>query len=175
MNSATSFEETYGICAVLGDYKLMSVFQNTTPEARAAITRLWQDNRILPAGADAGARAKQVVIMAVGPDGKPVGVSTVYKDSFAHTGMKDAPEGIFYFFRTFVQPGDRVHHLSRQITACTYDHLKAFPEADKPKGIVIVAENPKLTRPVLERLVGSLGWVYIGVEAQGKLVFRRDF
>ncbi len=165
----------YGICGTLGNYALLPVFQNTTPATRAMIIRMWQENNALPAGADAESRARQVVIMAVVPDGMPVAVSTVYKDGFAHTGMKNPPEGIFYFFRTFVQPGDRVHHLSRQITACTYDHLKTYPEADKPKGVVIVAENPKLTKPVLDRLVGTLGWVYIGVEARGKLVYRRDF
>lgn len=156
-------------------YKLLPVFQKTTPEVRAMIVGFWQRNRALPANADAEARAKQVVILALGEDGQPVAVSTVYKDSFAHTGMKDAPAGSFYFFRTFVQPGDRVHHLSRKITACTYDHLKTCADSQDAKGVVIVAENPKLTQPVLDRLVGTLGWRHIGADSRGKLVYRRDF
>lgn len=175
MYTAEQLEHLYGICGQLDGYKLLPVFQKTTPEARRMIVDFWQRNRALPANADAEARAKQVVIMAVGEDAQPVAVSTVYKDDFAHTGMVAAPSGQFYFFRTFVQPGDRVHHLSRNITACTYDHLKTFSGADDVKGVIIVAENPKLTKPVLDRLVGTLGWQHIGADARGKLVYRRDF
>ncbi|HYD18257.1 MAG TPA: hypothetical protein VEF76_07245 [Patescibacteria group bacterium] len=175
MDNSTALIEQYGICAQLGAYRLLPVFQNTTEEVRRLITDMWERNRALPAGANAEARARQVVVMALGPEGKPVGVSTVYKDSFAHTGMKAAPEGLYYFFRTFVQPSDRVHHLSRLLTACTYDHLRDLSDSARPKGVVIVAENPKLTKPVLERLVGTLGWDYIGEDSRGKLVFRRDF
>ena len=175
MQTSDQLERLYGICGRLEEYKLLPVFQKTTPETRAMIVAFWQRNCALPAGADAEARANQVVIMAVGEEGQTVAVSTVYKDSFAHTGMKDAPTGDFYFFRTFVQPGDRVHHLSRKITACTYDHLKTCADSQGAKGVVIVAENPKLTKPVLDRLVGTLGWAHIGAEARGKLVYRRDF
>lgn len=175
MPTSDHLERLYGICGRLEEYKLLPVFQKTTPETRAMIVAFWKRNRALPAAADAEARANQVVIMAVGEEGQPVAVSTVYRDSFAHTGMKDAPAGDFYFFRTFVQPGDRVHHLSRKITACTYDHLKTLPGSQGAKGVVIVAENPKLTKPVLDRLVGTLGWAHIGTDARGKLVYRRDF
>ncbi len=175
MTKKPPLESLYGICGQLGAYRLFPVFQNTAPEMRETIIAFWQKNRALPDSADGQTRAKQVVILAADHDDQPVGVSTVYKDDFMHTGMKDAPRGSFYFFRTFVQPGDRVHHLSKKITGCTYDHLKTFAEADKPKGVVIVAENPKLTKPVLDRLVGSLGWIHIGVDSRGKLVYRRDF
>lgn len=175
MQTVEQLEHLYGICGRLDDYRLLPVFQKTTPATRALIVDFWQRNRALPANTDAEARAKQVVVLAVAGNGRPAAVSTVYKSDFAHTGMAAAPAGQFYFFRTFVQPGDRVHHLSRKITACTYDHLKTLSGADDAKGVVIVAENPKLTKPVLDRLVGLLGWQHIGADARGKLVYRRDF
>ena len=175
MNTAAPLEAQYGIYDRLGDYRLFPVFQNTTADLRAQIVDLWRRNNALPAGADPDARAKQVVILAVDTQDKPIGVSTVYRDTLTHAGVKNAPEGDFYFFRTFVQPGDRAHNLPKKLTTRTYDYLKTYADADKPKGVIIVAENPKLTKALLEHQLGPFGWVHIGADARGKQVFRRDF
>ena len=109
------------------------------------------------------------------PDGKPAAVSTVYRDDFAHIGLQNAPPGVFYFFRTFIQLGDRVPNLSKKITTCTYDYLKTFSEPEKPQGLIIIAENPKLTKAVIGRQLGALGWMHIGEDSRGKLIWRLDF
>lgn len=175
MDNQSGFAARYGVCDRLGEYRLLPIFRNITEALGAQIIELWQRNHALPAGMNPMERVPQVVIAAVDAGDKVVAVSTVYRAPFSHSGLAAGPADTFYFFRTFVQPGDRVHHLSRKITAATYDHLKKFEEADKPRGIMIVAENPKLTKAVLERLVGSLGWRHIGADARGKLVYRRDF
>lgn len=174
MQDITPLESIYGICARVGEYRIMPVFQNTSEQLRAAIIGLWQRNRALPAGEDGTARAKQVALIAVDGNDRLVAVSTVYRAPFAHSGLQGAA-GEFYFFRTFVQPGDRTHNLPKKLTTCTYDHLKSMAAPGKPVGMIIVAENAKLTKKLLEHELGPFGWTHIGQDARGKQVFRQDF
>lgn len=175
MEDITPLECIYGICARVGEYRIMPVFQNTSEQLRAAIIGLWQRNRALPAGEDGTARAKQVALIAVDGNDRLAAVSSVYRAPFAHSGLRLTENGDFYFFRTFVQPGDRTHNLPKKLTIHTYEHLKAVAAPDKPKGMIIVAENPKLTKKMLEHGLGPFGWVHIGQDARGKQVFRHDF
>lgn len=175
MNNQPDLAARYGVCDRLDEYRLLPVFRNITEALGQQIIDLWRRNHALPAGSDPAQRVSQVVLAAIDAEDKLVAVSTAYRAPFSHSGLQGVTEGEFYFFRTFVQPGDRRHNLPKKLTNSTYDHLKTLPPAGRPQGVVIVAENPKLTKKLLEHELGPFGWIHIGADARGKQVFRRDF
>lgn len=175
MTNQLTLEARYGVCDRLDEYRLLPIFQNITPELAGQIIDLWRRNHALPAGMDPMKRVPQVVLAAIDAQDRVVGVSTAYRAPFSHSGLQGDTANEFYFFRTFVQPGDRRHNLPKKLTNSTYDHLKSLPEGGRPLGVIIVAENRKLTKKLLEHELGPFGWRHVGQDAQGKQVFRRDF
>ncbi|MDI1228473.1 MAG: hypothetical protein PSY14_12390 [bacterium] len=175
MTNQSALEAHYGVCDRLDEYRLLPVFRNITKSLGEEIIDLWRRNHALPAGSDPAQRVSQVVLAAIDADDKLVAVSTAYRAPFSHSGLQGGTDDEFYYFRTFVQPGDRRHNLPKKLTNSTYDHLNTLPPEGRPKGVVIVAENPKLTKKLLEHELGPFGWVHIGQDARGKQVFRRDF
>jgi hypothetical protein len=175
MNNEPKLDVLYGVCDRLDEYRLLPVFRNITPQLGAKIIELWRRNNALPAGIDPAQRLSQVVLVVIDGDDKLVAVSTAYRAPFSHSGLQGGEDEVFFFFRTFVQPGDRRHNLPKKLTNSTYDQLKTLPPETRPKGVIIVAENPKLTKKLLEHELGPFGWIHIGQDARGKQVFRRDF
>lgn len=167
--------EHYGIYARLRDYKMIPVFQKTTPEVRLQIISLWEKNLVLPPGIDAEERAKQVIFMVVGPQNNLVAVTSAHIDYFLETKIINAPLERFYFYRMFIQPKDRIFNLAKHIIICSYDYLKSLPAQDAPKGVIMILENPKLVKRAVQRGFANIGWHPIGHDLDGNMILRRDF
>jgi hypothetical protein len=171
-----SIAAQYGIYAQMHDYKMIPVFQNTTPEVRLHIIRLWENNGIFfPPGIRMEERAKQVVFLVVGPQNNLVAVNSAYIDDLLETGIKNAPPDKFYFYRMFIQPKDRVFNLAKKMIVSSYEYLKALPVEEAPKGVIMVAENQKLVKRAVQRGFKSIGWHSIGHDLGGNMILRRDF
>lgn len=175
-NSIENAISQYGIYARLHDYKMIPVFQNTTPEVRLQIIRLWKSNGIFfPPGVEMEERAKQVVFLVAGPQNNLVAVNSAYIDDLLETGIEHAPPDKFYFYRMFIQPKDRIFNLAKKMIVNSYDYLKARPAAEAPKGVIMIAENQKLVKRAVQRGFKSIGWHSIGHDLVGNMILRRDF
>lgn len=164
----------YGIYARLNGYRMIPVWQKTTPEIRQHILALWQRNGVVIPG-DASARAKQAVFMVLGQEGELVAVNTAYTDTLLEKGIADAPSDAFYFYRMFIQPHDRVFNLAKQMIVSTFDYLRDLPAQEAMKGVIMVAENRKLVKRAVQRGFLGIGWQPVGHDQRGNMVLRRDF
>lgn len=165
----------FGIYDSVNEYRLIPVFEKTSNEIRQRIIQLWQDNRALPAEVNADDRARQALFVVIGREDRVVAVSTVYISDMRHTGMANAPQDIFYFYRMFIRPQDRVGHLAKTMVMRAYDYLKSLNVANNPKGIAAIALNPKLMRRSLQLAFHDIGWEITGKDDTGNLIYRRDF
>lgn len=160
----------------LHGYRLVNVYQKTTPEIRQAIIDLWSRNRVLPRGADADARAQQVVLLAIKAEsGQLVGVSTIYPETMAHIGRSDHDGTPYFFYRMFIQPDDRIPHLAVRMIYLTFELIRDLPMQHKPKGMIAVAENPRLADKTVQAAFLRAGSIIDGTDARGHIVYRRDF
>ena len=167
--------EEYGVYDHFQGYKLLPVWQKTSPEAREQIIELWKRNRVLPTRMDPEERAKQVIFMAIGPENNLVGVNTAYINDLNHIGIKDAPLDRFYFFRMFIEPRDRKVELARKMVVSAHKYLEDFPCPDKPKGVILVAENSKLAGRAVQKGFQKIGWNPDGTDQRGNIIMRHDF
>ena len=147
------------------DYTVHRVYGRMTHDQRQAVIALWQRNQILPHPAEAQTRVNQVVMMATNPQGEAVGVSTIYPQ------LNPGNNRWYWFYRMFVQPGDRDYGLTRLITVKTYEFLKQYQVEHKPAGLVIVTENRKLMRKGMRRLLARNGFEYVGQDRRGQDVW----
>ena len=152
-----------------GHYRIVDVFGRTTSEDRRRIIALWRRNGILPAGAAPERRARQVVLMALNTDEEVVGVNTVYRGRLG-PGGKD-----YFFYRMFIQPGDRVPGMMRFLTQQAFEVLRLAPVVNKPAGVVFNTENPKLMRAGMYAMLQRGGWTWLGRDARGQDLWRREF
>ena len=147
------------------EYTIHCVYGRMTHEQQQAVITMWQRNNILPNPSEAYRRVNQVVMMATNPDGEAVGVSTIYPQLYQGNNQW------YWFYRMFVQPGDRDYGLTKLITVQTYDFLKQYQVENKPAGLVIITENRKLMRKGLRRLLSRIGFEYVGQDRQGQDVW----
>ncbi len=174
-DTAEALAGRYGVYDSISEYRLFPVLGKTTEEVRRSIINLWLENGALPAGADPGERARQALFVVANADGKIVAVSTVYVSDLQHTGMENPPPDKFYCYRMFINRQDRVGHLAKTMVKSAYDYLKDYAAADKPKGIVAIAQNAKLMRVSLQRAFEGIGWGMTGKDNLGNIIYRRDF
>jgi hypothetical protein len=156
------------------DYDIIDNWTEPSAEVTQKVIDLWKRNSILPAGAAAEERAKQVVLAALNAEGKAVGVNTVYEGHFPH-----APEAqdrvSCYFYRMFIEPAHRRPHLMRVMTTSAFDVLQTARPKDGPQSFIIITENPGLTGPGMLRLFERFGYRVWRKTPRGQLVIRRDF
>jgi len=151
-------------------YRLDSVYLNTTVEQRAEISAFWLRERAIVDAREAERRAHEVVFRVCRDDtGALSGVSTV---SLART----ANGRVYYAYRMFLRPQDRVPYLMWAVIAATRDFLREFehPQA-KPSGLLHVNENPKLMRPGARRFFLRHGYRYCGSNALGQDLWVAEF
>lgn len=163
------------ICKVFYGYTLWDVFEKDAPDLRNKVVALWRRNGALPAGVDPAQRAAQAALVAIGPSGEAVGVTTVYKGDLAQLGVSGALPESCYFYRMFIQPSDRVAELMRVMTNATYDILRACNVPDKPAGMVFVSENRKLMRAGMRRKLLVHGYEFVGQNDRGQDIVLRRF
>lgn len=142
-------------------YKLHNVYQKTTPDLRREIVAFWQRNNAIPDPREAERRAHDVVYLICNPADVIVGVSSVY------TARAGNPPASYYFYRMFIQPHDRIYGLMRLVTIKTRDFLRDEVPEPKPRGLMIVTDNPKLMRKGIRRTLARLGFEFVGKNQRG--------
>jgi hypothetical protein len=152
-----------------GTYRLDCVHEATTPELRAEIIGFWHRNNVLPPDADSEARSRTVIYVARNQAGAIAGITS------ADTGDFLKLENPHYFYRMMVQPADRSYALTHTLWQRSGDALAAAYAPGRPLGIVIIAENRKLSMPGLRRLLTRGGYVFLGTNPKGLDLWRRAF
>ena len=101
--------------------------------------------------------------------GELAGVSSV---SLART----ADGRVYYAYRMFLRPADRVPYLMWAVIAATRDFLQGYahPQA-RPLGLLHINENPKLMRPGTRRFFLRHGYRYLGANGLGQDLWLAEF
>ena len=152
-----------------GKYRIVFVYNRITPDLQAKIIDFWRINNALPAGEAPERRVRQVVLVALDEHGEVVGLNTVYP------GRLDPAGPLFFFYRQFIQAPDRVFGMMWFMTRKAWRVLRDLDMPDKPGGIVIISQNPKLMRRGTVALLESGGWQLVGKTPQQQDVWRKDF
>ena len=152
------------------DYRIDYVYGHTTADQKRRVVDFWRRHRVLRNSQDAARRVDEVVFIAVDEHDRVVGVNTVYIECEPRNHKQ------YFFYRMFVQPGNRETRLMAFMTGKAFQHLKQLEMADKPAGLVIVAENPKLMRSGMRRYLerhglSLCGTLVSGHDAQGRDVW----
>jgi hypothetical protein len=142
-------------------YKLYNVYQKTTPDLRREIIAFWQLNNAIPDLREADRRVHEVVCLIRNPADVIVGVSSVY------TARAGNPPASYYFYRMFIQPGDRIYGMMRLVPIRTRDFLRDEMPEPKPCGLVIITENPKLMCKGMRRTFARHGFEFVGKDQGG--------
>lgn len=154
---------------VLGAYRLVPVWQTVTPELATRVIDFWLREGALPDRTRAEGRIAELAYVIEKEDGI-AGVST------AHAGPAPKFGGVYYFYRMFIRPGDRVHGLAQNVTLATARLLESRAAAGGPAGVLVAAENPKLaSRALMQRLLGRHGWSYAGLNRIGQPTWEYRF
>jgi hypothetical protein len=152
-------------------YSVHVVWNSLGPKRRDELVRFWLDHRAIPSVEEAQRRTQEVVCLALDPQDRIAGVSTVYVGPFG-PGKKP-----YWFYRTFVRPDCRVPGLAIRLLRTTLRCLArlATEQAGLPKGMVIITENRRLTHPGWHRKIAAEGMQRLGTTPDGMDVWRRDF
>ena len=149
-------------------YRMIAVYGAVDAGLGQEIVDFWQRNRAIADPREAQRRSAEVVFTVRDSTGCLVGVSTVYE-------AKIQGDRRYFFYRMFIQPRDRVPGLMRRVVLATRDYLRDLRLPGKPRGIVIVAENPKLTGRGMRRQFRRYGWQLLGRTPRGQDVWKSDF
>lgn len=147
-----------------GSYRLDNVYEQVTRTLADEIVALWQESRVLT-GAEARRRTAEVVLTIRDNSGTLVGVNSVYVKNFIKA---DNP---YYFYRVFIRPQNRRSFGLRSFAGkSTREFLKSYVPSGhttRPRGVIIIVENRKLTRPGAQRMLARQGWTPLGKGARG--------
>lgn len=151
-------------------YSIETVYGRLTPVRAAEIIKFWGQQRVLPNPQEARRRVAQVVDVIRNAEGEIVGLNSVYPAAYR------SPQDSYYFYRLFIRPQDRKPGLGREATRHAVEFLKTRPNPRLGvKGVVVVTENPKLTRGGGRRVLQRLGFDYDGRGPKGFDVWRVEF
>lgn len=140
------------------NYRLLPVWQASDADLRKAAIDFWLRSGILPDRATAEKRARQLVYI-IDNHHDIVGVSSAFAANAPHFNHE-----LYYFYRMFVQPPDRIYGLAHFTALKSAQYLQQTNTTGGPLGVLIAAENPKLTsHRLMERLFGNHGWEYLGL------------
>ncbi|MBF9058611.1 hypothetical protein HKCCSP123_05390 [Rhodobacterales bacterium HKCCSP123] len=153
---------------------LIDQWSNPSKELGEKVIALWERNGILPPGADARDRVKQVVLVALNAEGEAIGVNTAYTGELPRLKPDDAPVSC-YFYRMFIQAESRTPHLMRIMTTSAYDVLDAQRPDDGPDVFAIITDNLGLTRPGMLKLFQRYGYIPKMRLPGGKLLIVKAF
>ena len=149
-------------------YSLISVYRSINVKLGNEIIDFWRCNNAIGDLTEAQRRVADVVYIIRAPDNSLAGISSVY--------IADVnPNEPYYFYRMFIQPNYRRPGMMRKVTEVTGSYLKALDLFNKPAGLVIVTENPKLMRPGMRRVITRLGYEYMGKTKQNLDLWKSDF
>lgn len=150
-----------------GRFTYVRDWQAMTPESAHAIREFWRGENALGAHpGEAERRLSEVVVHALGDDGRVVAVCSAYPATLAATGQP------MYHYRCFIGRQWRTSLLMRtmirQATICLEEYARTH---DYPcVGIVVELENPRFRDTLIHVPVWhspGLRFVYIGKSPRG--------
>jgi hypothetical protein len=154
----------------IGDYRIDAAFGQMTPQLRGELVQFWLDEGALPDANAAWARTDEVVCIARDPNEAIASVNTVY------LAPLQGPDDLHYFLRMYTRPRDRLLELALGMVRACRTFLEASPLRDaRARGVVIIAENPKLRTQAGHRLFKGNGWNLLGKDARGLDVWKKGF
>lgn len=139
------------------DYTYKAYYKCLPEELKREIINLWVSEGVLTLE-KAINRVDDVVLVGFDPNNKVCGVTTVYLEKLL--------DGYYYFFRMFIKESER-GKIKLKGSKLTHEFLKDFDHPLKPKGVVAVAENVKITNRVMK----SQGWSYFGKNEKNQDVY----
>ncbi|OOZ39147.1 hypothetical protein BOW53_12660 [Solemya pervernicosa gill symbiont] len=150
------------------DYTISTVYGSVDNTLRGEIIDFWSRNNAIGNPLETERRVQEVVCIARNPQGELAGLSTVYPG-------KLNGDNNYFFYRMFIQPTDRIPNMMRIITRTTRDYLNSAEIQNKPQGIAIVTENPKLMRKGMKKMFTEIGYHYLGKGPKGNDIWTFDF
>ena len=152
------------------DYSISSVYSLVSEELRREVAAFWLGNGAIPNPDEARRRADELVCMARNGAGEIVGVNTAYVASLRTAADR------YYFYRMFIRPQDRHLHLVKALMRAAVEVLRARCHAEPGiRGVALVAENPKLRRAGVRRLLTHDGWRREGTDPRGLDIWMVEF
>lgn len=131
------------------EYTYKFYYQCLPDNLKQEIINMWLEAGVLDLE-KATNRIDDVVLVAFDPNNNICCVTTVYLDQLQ--------DGYYYYFRMFIKEQDRGKLKTFKSSKLTHEYLKAFKHPLNPKGVIAVAENPKIT----PRIMKWEGWEYHG-------------
>ena len=174
-NPSFNLFESYDSYNNYSDYTIYDIYQKTTPLIRARIKKFWARNNILPQNTDAEERSRQVVLVSTNKDNDIVGISTAYTGYLKNHGINHDNQNPFFFYRTFIQPDDRIPMMFVDLAMTTFDVLDKSNKDSSLQGLVAVPDNPKFLRARVREYFRIKGFEMIGKRADGLLIFCKFF
>jgi len=166
------------------DFSIIGVWGNVTPQIKDALIEFWLENKILPRQEDLQIRAAQACFLALNKDGEIIAEMTVYEDtlgSILPDNSKKNEERIqdkYYFVRALTAPDYARFNVTAKMGLHCYEFLKAEAKqgSNKPKGMMIIAENEKLARPLILKRFKRHGFEVLPIKTQeGRAIIRKCF
>ena len=131
------------------DYTYKFYYQCLPNNLKREIVNMWVEAGVLELQR-AIDRVNDVVLVGFDPDNKVCCVTTVY--------LEQLQDGYYYYFRMFIKEKDRGKLKAFKSSKLTHEYLKTYDHPLKPRGIIAIAENPKIT----PRIMKWEGWNYYG-------------
>ncbi|MAE50760.1 MAG: TIGR03032 family protein [Micavibrio sp.] len=172
------------------NYSLINVYGRMRPEIKNALVEYWLAHKILPRDEDHNLRAAQACLLALNPKGQIIADLSAYQEEFAAVQMngtdnayKDESGDIYFFLRTSTAPEYRSAGLIIAILLNSHDVLKKFAaqqydaqQTNTPKGVIIVTENEKFTRPLILKRFERYGYEILPIKTKkGQMLIRKKF
>lgn len=152
---------------MLNGFTIQPVWQRLDAELAGRIINLWQRHRILPRGANAQARVRDAVCVAFDPYGELAAVNSVFRMTHDDTD--------YYAYRIFIRPFNGEPQLKIVMTGMARQLLAAWPDPNRPSGLALVLENPRLRRDEVRDLLLLRGYRNGGLTASGQILWIYDF
>lgn len=151
-------------------YRVETVYGRMTHPLAREIIRFWLEQKAIGSIDEARRRVTQVVDILRNPKGEIAGLHSVYP------GPYRKQQDIYLFYRLYIRPDDRRPGVPRFMTQRVAEILLNRPGVRKGiKGLIVVTENPKLTRQGARRQLNRIGFEYDGRGPKGHDVWRMDF
>jgi hypothetical protein len=159
-----------------GNFTLHPVLTRITAAEAAEVRDMWVAEGVLPA-AEATRRTREVLfLIREASSGTLAGVCTVYQAPLGETGRT------YWHFRMFLRPafrGSAGLGLPKFVLLASYRLLRESspPFAPGTRGVVIVAENPVLRIPRVQKFFARQQppWTFFGFDVRGNDIFYCDF
>ena len=152
------------------DHSIFVVRGCLSAPRRQELVQFWLRHGAIANLQEALRRTQEIVCLAVDKQNRISGVSTVYIESF---GLEKHP---YWFYRTFIRPDCRLPGIAVRIFRATLQCLTTEQcEPDRaPRGLVIVTENRRLTRPGARVMFRAEGLRFLSSTADGMDVWIHD-